>query len=427
VTSRRARVFLPLVAVIVVNFDGRKLTRKSCRTSEESDNEQLMNSASRQAIISILGRSNRMLRIAIIGSRGIPARYGGFDTLVEEIATRLSSHHSMDVTAYCRKSYYEQRPANYMGVRCVYLPSGKFKGLESICHTNLCVLHASAKRFDVVMVVDPANALFCLPLKLVKVPIIIHTDGLGWKRSKWGPLARKYYRWSELVSSKIASCLITDSRAMQKYYETTYSAHSVYIPYGHKVGEEGGDSALESLSLNKRGYYLVVARLEPENNVDIIIKEYVWSPCILPLIIVGDAPYDNEYLLSLRQLADERVRFLGRLHDQKMLNSLYENAYAYIHGHEVGGTNPSLLRAMGAGTVPIVIDVPFNKEVVSKAGIVFTKASGSLSEQIAELEQNPQKALALGKQSFVHAEKSYDWDVVAGQYADLFRRIPDLA
>ena len=310
-----------------------------------------------------------------------------------------------------------------MGVRCIYLTSWNFKGLESILHTNLSVFHAAASQYDAVLVVDPANSLFCLPLKLRKVPVIIHTDGLGWKRSKWGPLARKYYRWAEYVATKVANCLITDSSAMQKYYEEAYSAHSVFIPYGHKVGEEGRDSALEAFNLVKRSYFLVVARLEPENNVDFIIEEYVHSPAERPLVVVGDAPYDDGYFTRLQNLADHRVIFLGRIHDQKLLNSLYRNAYAYIHGHEVGGTNPSLLRAMGSGTVPIVIDVTFNKEIVGDNGIVFKKTSGSLSKLIAELEQCPQKALELGRQAFLRVDGIYDWDVVTNKYAHLFKRI----
>jgi glycosyltransferase involved in cell wall biosynthesis len=364
-----------------------------------------------------------MIKIAIIGSRGVPARYGGFDTLVEEIATRLSRHYSMDVTVYCRKSYYSDKPPDYLGVKCVYLPSWKVKALESIFHTNLCVLHALVRRFDVVMVVDPGNAPFCLPFRVRKVPLIIHTDGLGWKRSKWGPLARKYYQWAELVTTKVANGLVTDSKAMQKYYEEVYAARSVYIPYGYKVGEQGGSCALELFTLNKRGYFLVVARLEPENNIDLIVEEYVNSPAKLPLVVVGDAPYDNSYCTRLQHLADHRVSFLGRIHDQKLLNSLYENAYAYIHGHEVGGTNPSLLRAMGAGTVPIVLDVEFNREAVSDIGITFGKTPGSLSQKIMDLEDEPEKAMELGRRSFVHVERIYDWDVVTEQYATLFHRV----
>lgn len=364
-----------------------------------------------------------MLRIAIIGSRGIPAQYGGFDTLAEEIATRLSWHYSMDVTVYCRSSYYSEKPVNYLGVRCVYLPSWKVKGFESIFHTNLCVLHALVRGFDAVMVVDPGNGPFCLPFKVRRLPLIIHTDGLGWKRSKWGPLARKYYQWAELVSTKVANRLVTDSRAMQRYYEETYSSQSVYIAYGYKVGGRGGSSALELLTLNERGYFLVVARLEPENNIHLIIKEYVSSSVKLPLIVVGDAPYDNNYFKSLQQLADQRVRFVGRIYDQNILNSLYENAYAYIHGHEVGGTNPSLLRAMGAGTVPIVLDVEFNREAVSDIGLTFTKTPGSLSQEITHLEHEPEKAIELGRRSFVHVDKIYNWDVVTEQYAKLFHGI----
>ena len=169
----------------------------------------------------------RRLKVAIIGDRGIPARYSGFSTLVEEISTRLVAEHGFDVTVYARRPYYETHPAEYKGVRIVWLPSPGGKSLESILHSNLSIAHAAfLRRYDLVFVVDPGNGPFCLPLKLVRTPVLYHTDGLGWKRTKWSPMQRRYYKWAERVTAALADWMVTDSDAMVDYYRREYRAEN---------------------------------------------------------------------------------------------------------------------------------------------------------------------------------------------------------
>jgi len=166
-----------------------------------------------------------------------------------------------------------------------------------------------------------------------------------------------------------------------------------------------------------------VARLERENNTDLIIQEYVSSGVDMPLVIVGDAPYDKEYMEILKSLANKNVVFIGRIDDQAKLNSLYKWAYLYLHGHEVGGTNPSLLRAMGLGTAPLVIDVPFNLSVIEKCGFAFSSIEGNLSDILKELIKNPQEVEKIGMLSKERADHFYTWDDVAERYRDYFEKI----
>jgi hypothetical protein len=203
------------------------------------------------------------MRLAIIGDRGIPARYSGFSTLVEQLAVRLVRDHGFEVTVYCRNHYYEDRPKSWNGVDCVYLPAPGGKSFESIVHSNLSMLLAALRGFDACFVVDPGNAPFVLPLLLRGIPTVFHTDGLGWQRRKWSPLQRKYYRWSEKVCARLATWLVTDSRAMQDYYEREYGTPSSFIPYSGEVGEEPQTDLLKQYGLQPDGYFLAVARMEP--------------------------------------------------------------------------------------------------------------------------------------------------------------------
>ena len=363
------------------------------------------------------------VKIAMLGARGIPARYGGFDTLVEELSIRLANHYGIDVTVYCRSNYYEQRHKYCSNVRCVYVSAFRIKGLESLLHTFLTALHALTKRFDILFIVDPANAPIGIFLKLLGKKVVIHTDGLGWRRRKWGRLSRKYYRWVESLCARYIKRLITDNPVMREYYLENYDRDSVCIAYGAENESGFDDSILDDFQLIKKQYLLVVARLERENNTDLIIQEYVSSGVDMPLVIVGDAPYDKEYMEILESLANKNVVFIGRIDDQAKLNSLYKWAYLYLHGHEVGGTNPSLLRAMGLGTAPLVIDVPFNLSVIEKCGFSFSSIEGNLSDILKELIKNPQEVEKIGMLSKERADHFYTWDDVAERYRDYFEKI----
>lgn len=364
------------------------------------------------------------MKIAILGARGIPACYSGYDTLVEELSLGLVESHATEVLVYCRSSYYGDQPAFWRGVRLVYLPAPRgVKALESLIHSFLSSLHVLKEKVDVVYFLDPANAPFCAFLRCLGKRVVIHTDGLGWKRRKWGQLARHYYKIVEWICAKCASALITDNPAMQQYYRDEYGTETRFISYG-ATNRHGVDATIYAdLGITPKQYLLVVARLEPENNIDLLIAQYVKSKVAMPLVVVGDAPYGPQYMQNLRDLANAQVLLPGRINDQSRLNALYRGAYLYIHGHEVGGTNPSLLRAMDAGAAPVVLNVPFNSSVVDQSGVVFDKVNDSLAGILEHLVSNEAEVREIGKCASLRAIEYFSWDSVAAKHHDLFVRV----
>jgi glycosyltransferase involved in cell wall biosynthesis len=363
------------------------------------------------------------MRLAIIGDRGIPARYSGFSTLTEELASRLVRDHGADVTVYCRNHYYEDREPEWRGVHRVFLPAPGGKSFESLIHSTLSIAHALFQRYDAILVLDPGNAPLCLPLRLRRWPVLLHTDGLGWQRRKWSKLQRRYYKWSEWVSVQIADALVTDARAMQRYYRDEYGAGSVFIPYSGVVGGPPVDDGLRRFGLQPGGYYLVVARLEPENNVDLIIREYLASSAMRPLVVVGGSPYGTTYSQEILNEPDPRVRSVGAIYDSPVLNGLYRDCYCYIHGHEVGGTNPSLLRAMQAGAPCAAVDVVFTREVLGEAGLFFGKAPGNLAAVFSRIDGEVAALVKRGQALRTRAGTEYRWDAIAAAFEALIKAL----
>jgi glycosyltransferase involved in cell wall biosynthesis len=361
----------------------------------------------------------------MIGDRGIPARYSGFSNLVDEVSTRLVAHHGMDVTVYCRSQYFDTHPADYRGVHLVYLPAPGGKSFESLWHSARAIVHAARRRFDAALVVDPGNGPLTLPLLVSRTPFIIHTDGLGWQRRKWSALQRRYYRWSEWVSARTATALVCDSIAMREYYAHTYHAGSAFIPYGGVAGDPADDSAPGRFGLELGAYHLVVARLEPENNVDLIIREYKASKARYPLVYVGGARYESDYSRRIFAETDARVKCIGPVYESAVLNGLYKHCRTYLHGHEVGGTNPSLLRAMAAGAACVPVDVVFHREVMGGLGLYFDRAPGSLANIIDMLDADSAEAARLGLLARTRADQFYRWDAVAAAYASLFTTVAE--
>lgn len=359
----------------------------------------------------------------MIGDRGIPARYSGFSTLVEEVSTRLVADFGMDVTVYCRSQYLEQHPPEFKGVRLVYLSAPGGKSFESLLHSQRAVLDAALRPFDLAFVVDPGNSPLTIPLVLRRMPLVIHTDGLGWQRAKWSTFQRRYYKWSEFVAAKLATGLVCDARAMQEYYLANYRVPSAFIPYGGMVGEPPNMGAPGHFGIEPGRYHLVVARLEPENNLELIIREYKASKAKLPLVYVGGARYESEFSRRIMAEAGWRVRCLGPLYDSDILNGLYRNCATYIHGHSVGGTNPSLLRAMGLGAACVSFDVVFNREVVGEHGRYFTEQPGSLATTIEAMEADPEGTKRLGDEARERVRHHYRWEAVAAGYAQFFRHV----
>jgi glycosyltransferase involved in cell wall biosynthesis len=357
------------------------------------------------------------LSIAMVGTRGVPARYGGFETAVEEVGRRLADR-GHRVVVYCRTNGESEDPRaeSFLGMELVHLPAARTRSLETLSHTALSVGHLLRHRTDAAIVFNAANAPLLPALRAARIPVATHVDGLEWKRAKWGPLGRRYYRTAESLAVRWSDVLIADARGIADYYRREFQAPTTLLTYGAPLIEPGADRLAE-LGLTPGGYHLVVARFEPENHVDMIVDGYRRSAATKPLIVVGSAPYAEEYTRRVHGLGDERVRFLGGVWDQQQLDQLYANCFTYVHGHSVGGTNPSLLRAIGAGAAVLAYDVDFNREVVEAVGRYFSDAAG-VAELLERAEGDPATVALEGKRASELAER-YDWDDVAEGYERL--------
>lgn len=357
----------------------------------------------------------------MIGTRGVPARYGGFESAVEEIGTRLVQR-GHDVTVYCRNE--GQSLVEYRGMRLVNLPAVRVRAAETLSHSGLSAAHSILRdRPDMAFVFNPANAPYVRLLRLGGVPTAVNMDGFEWRRAKWAGSGARYFRWAARASAKGADVVIADSRVMQQHVREAYGRDSEYVAYGADVVPH--DTArLAELGLASHEYHLVVARFEPENQVREIVAAAVSSSASRPLVVVGSAPYAAEYTRQVREAAadDPRVRFLGAVWDQELLNQLYAGSLSYVHGHSVGGTNPSLLRAMAAGAPVIADDNPFNREVLGEAAEFVSDRHQIASALLAD-ERDGAAARARGAAARDRVHRLYRWDDVAGEYERIALRL----
>ena len=359
------------------------------------------------------------MRIALLGTRGVPARYGGFETAVEEVGRRLAER-GHRVVVYCRTTNGQDRPARHLGMELVHLPAARKRSLETLSHSALSVAHLLAHRVDAAFLFNAANAPLLPLLRAARIPVATHVDGLEWKRAKWGPVGQRYYRAAESLAVRWSDGLIADAQGIADYYRREFGAPSTLLTYGAPIIDPASDRLAE-LGLAPGGYHLVVARFEPENHVDLIVEGYVRSSATKPLVIVGSAPSSDAYTARVHAAADDRVRFLGGVWDQAQLDQLYAHSYTYLHGHSVGGTNPSLLRAIGAGAAVLAFDVDFNREVVADSGRFFVSPA-DVAALVEAAEADPDAVRRRG-QCARDLALAYDWDDVALGYEELALRL----
>jgi len=367
------------------------------------------------------------MRIILLGTRGVPAQYGGFETAVEEIGSRLACRHH-DVTVYCRNR--GQAIKRYKGMRLVNLPALRRRSLETLSHTLLSSVHAIATQGkpDVILLFNSANIVAMPLLRLCRAPIIVHLDGLESRRDKWGRLGKRYYAWSERTAARCANAVIADSQALAQIYRSTYGIEPAFIAYGAPVRERGYMSErLTELGLGAGNFHLIVARFEPENRVREAVSAYVAADATMPLVVVGGAPYADAYVASIKEVAaGANVHMLGPVYDQELLDALYANCSSYVHGHTVGGTNPSLLRAMGAGAVCLASSVVFNREVLNGGGMYWRDAE-ELAGHYEWVERHPEAWSVFQQQNQTRVASTYSWDSMTDQVEDLFEAVQALA
>ena len=357
------------------------------------------------------------MRIALLGTRGIPASYGGCETFAEEISARLVER-GHQLTVYCR----EAAPGpEYRGVRRQYLPAVRHKYLETIAHTAYSTLHLLTHRTDVALYCNGANAIFTPWPRLLGIPVALNVDGIERKRKKWNALARAWYLASEWLSTFCPSEVITDAVAIQDYYLQRYGKQSTFIAYGAPVGKVATTAALGNLALEPGRYFLYVTRMEPENHPLEVRQafEQVDTPMLLALL--GDAPYAQEYIASVRATQDPRVVMPGSIYGVGY-HELQSHCFAYIHATEVGGTHPALIEAMGRGALVLYRNTPENAEVTGDAGIPFEPETlvDCIRRVLAMTESDRE---LLRHRAMARIRERYSWDAVTDAYEALLTRL----
>jgi glycosyltransferase involved in cell wall biosynthesis len=365
------------------------------------------------------------MKIAILGTRGIPARYGGFETFAEELATRLVDRgHS--VTVYCRSANYRYRDKAYRGVKLIILPTLRQKYLDTVLHTFFSILHSSIRDFDLLLVCNAANSLFCIIPRLLRKKVLLNVDGIERERKKWGRLGKSWYRMSEFLSTLLPDRVITDAHTIETYYLEMYKKKTIMIPYGAKTDRVLSRDVLIRYHLEEDGYILYVSRLEPENNADLVVRAFEQVETDKKLVIVGDAPYATGYKRKVMETKDPRIIFTGYVFGRGYLE-FHTHAFCYVHATEVGGTHPALLDGMGLSRCVLANGTPENIEVIGEGGILYQKNDlHDLSQKLSWILQHPEVRAAFSVIARERVFQFYTWDRVTDQYEQLFRSLSEI-
>ena len=364
----------------------------------------------------------------MLGLYGMPLpqlHFTGFETAFGEIAPRLAAA-GHDVTIYCRGSHYPEslRVGEYKGVKLKYVPSPGGKNLSGLVSTLFASLHALViGRYDLFFFVNVGMGHHAALCRVMGATVVMNVDGLDWKRAKWGVVARTYFRTAARSAIRFCNCLITDAEAMRKIYLEEFKKETTMIAYGAYVESSEHPELIRQFGVEPSDYYLIASRLIPENHADLIILGFLKSGSTKKLVIAGGANYDSPFHRRLREIATDRVIFTGHIHDQSVVKELHCNCFAYVHGHSVGGTNPSLLKAMGYGNCILALETVFNAEVLADTGLFFPKDEQSLAALIRRVEGDPALVRELRLKGPARVRKEYTWEKVSDQYDRLFREV----
>jgi glycosyltransferase involved in cell wall biosynthesis len=366
-----------------------------------------------------------MLKIALLGTRGIPASYSGFETCVEQLGQRLVQR-GHQVTVYCRSHHITYPAEYYKGMRLVKLPTIANKYLDTIIHSLISSIHALGQRYDIALYFIAGNSPVTWIPRLVGTKTLLNVDGLDWKREKWPSLAKKYIQFAEYLSTVLPNAYLTDSRVVQAYYRDRFSSEPPYIPYGSEVEITPPGETLNQFGLERRKYILFVGRLVPENCAHHLVEAFHELQTDLKCVIVGDAPYAKAYQAELHHLAkgDQRIIFTGYVFG-KGYSELGSNAYIFVETSGVGGTHPALVEAMAFGNCVVVNDTPENLETVGNAGIAYEGKIGSkgLYRVLDNLLSGPDIIEDYRPKSSLMARRLYSWEAVTDAYEKMFFRV----
>lgn len=366
------------------------------------------------------------MNIAILGTRGIPNRYGGFEAFAEKLSQRLVSR-GHQVTVYCRRPFTRPGDDKLLDprIRRVILPTISSKHLDTAVHTFLSVVHVVFTSTDVVLICNVANGPLAWIPRLFGKPVVLNVDGLDRRRRKWGWFARAFIQLCEITSAFTPSRVVTDSLVNQDYYRRRYSKKTTMIGYGAEPPPQksvSAESQLARLGLTPRQYVLYVSRLEPENNPELVLRGYEHGNVQWPLLMVGSSTYDAAYESNLNSLGGPRVIFPGAIYGDGYWE-LQQNAGVFIFACEIGGIHPALIEAMAAGNAVLYLDTPSNREAAADSGLVFSTDPADLAAKLSHLLANPALQDELRRSAAARARALYSWDEVTRKYEELFNEL----
>lgn len=365
------------------------------------------------------------MKIAFVGTRGVPASYSGFETFVEELGAGLAAK-GHDVVVYCRSHHIKHDEPTYRGMRLVMLPTIANKYLDTILHSVLSMHHAAfVEHPDIIYVCGQGNASTLIFPRIFRIPVIINVDGPDWERKKWGRFASWFLRTSERIALALGNRVIADSKAVQEYYRRNYNTETTYIAYGAHIPTGGVNAGvMDEYGLTDRGYFLFVGRLVPENCAHHLVKAFEQLDTDKKCVIVGDAPYAEEYKAELRSTTNENVIFTGYVFGDGY-KELGTHAYAYCLTSEVGGTHPALVEGMAFGNCVIVNDTPANLETVGGTGLSYDgkKGAQSLKEALQWTLDHPDEVEQFRHMARKRVIDEYSWPVITDRYETLFEQI----
>jgi glycosyltransferase involved in cell wall biosynthesis len=373
-------------------------------------------------------KTPKPLRIGMLGLYGMTMpklHFTGFETGFGEIAPRLAAM-GHDVVMYCRRGSFPEamRVPEYKGVRLVYVPSPGGKNFSGLISTFLAVVHALATgRYEIFFFVNVGMGHHAALCRLFGRKVVMNVNGLDWTRAKWGPVAKWYFLSAARSAVRFCNELVTDADAMQAFYREQFSKETTMIAYGAYVQSSEHPELISQYGVTPDDYYLIASRLIPENHADLITEAFLESGSKRKLVIAGGANYDSPFHRKLRSLAGDRVILTGHIDDQEVIRELHCNCFAYLHGHSVGGTNPSLLKAMGYGNCVLALDTVFNREVLADTGLFFPRDHEALAQLIRDVEADPALVRELRRKGPERIVANYSWDKIALQYDDLFREV----
>jgi len=362
------------------------------------------------------------MRIAILGIRGIPASYGGFETNAEITAKALAEK-GHEVVVYCR-GLRRGRPRIWNGVKLSYLPSLESRDLSTISHTSLSALHAIFRKFDVIHLYNVGNSHLIPLMRLFGKKVVVSVDGVEWRRKKFGVFGSMWMHMSERFAMLFSNRIVVDSLKVGEYYKNQYDSETVYIPYGSSIlNKEPEPGFLAKFGLEPKRYLLFVGRFIPEKGIDKLLKAYGEVRTDMPLVVVGDNPYDRDYVEYLRRIAPPGSIFPGAIYGAGV-KELYRQAYLFISPSELEGTSPALLEAMGAGTCVVVNGIPEQLETIGDSGVHYRMNDlEDLKQKVQELIDNPSLRDFYALKTQKRVEKYYRWNDVINRYEILLKEV----